>query len=1422
MDTGCSFSLLKRSFARVLGLTGPPHFLRLAVAGGHIYESHEREVMFRLMSLDGSYTTHPIPAITAKTISEPLPPVKLEPRHFPEIADLNFTYEYPQTRPQPVDLLLASSIVYELQKGDVIQCPTDIGPRAVRYLIGDALCGSYLVEGDGKKRAKMAKPVVFTGTAEEISPDPFNSEEIKNFIRLEQLGISNEEESEMTLAETEAVELFNSSIKYDEKGKFYTVKLLWKDDPKIHLDDNIGRALAVCQAARRRINKDPELDKLVSAAYLEQYNLKMATIVPKEEWKPDYPCYTMPSRPVYKDSSSSTPIRIVLDASANCRTTNKSLNHLLHRGPSLLPDVAKLMLRFRMHKYVVLTDCSKMFWRVHIAEEDRPFLRYMWKFNEDDDPILFQSIVSCFGLNDSPFKSMAVVHHHCNKFMLRFEKGAKAILASLYMDDASAAHDDDNELAEIASQMFALFNLGGFPTHKWVSNDPKILAAAKIPDEVKSDKKIQKFLGLTWDTEKDEICYSYNHVLKFSGEKSTKRKMLSELSSVYDVLGMVSPWTMKAKILFQKLWSFPDLGWDGELPDDIEAEWQEWREEARKMVSITLPRLCANPDEPKWLACFSDGSSAGFSCALYCVGKNEARLIFAKAKVAPTKTSEKEKGCKPLSIARMELLGCLISSRAASYVLSAFPPGYFYKTRYFVDSLITYYRVKNDYDQYKVWVARRLEEIQKKAGADNFFFCAGNLNPSDCNSRNMPVGDLTTNLLWFHGPPFLLRPENEWPAKKSLSPAEAAKILRGEYSEAEEAEKKKDAVATAVLNAQIFKIMRADAGSWVNRVISHYREWRKIITATTYYQRLILHLARKTNNSRLVEKIAGVIVSRGRAIRSPRFHASNSANNADEEEEEKQIEMLTKRLVERARVTSYFSLNERRSAECFWFRVAQKIAFPKVFADPNNMELYYDLEKYSAKFDKVGLIRSVSRLELSSTMPKSAVYPVILPKNSELTQKFVLDQHAVYGHMPKSHTYYHIKMIAVLVGGRNECNKILRKCTNWVCNPPRMMQQRMAPLPSVRVDNYITFEYAMIDFMGPFEVEHRYKHYGKTRKDVRKCYVSVMTCLYCRAVALELCENMTTETLLESFDRMFARTGTVSVLFSDNFKSYQKADRYLTDLFKRIDRDDIISQMGRKGIEWKFGIERAAWSQGAVEVMIKLCKGTLNRILNNHPTNPRPTPQQFTTMLLRCEAWMNDRPLGATLDEKNSIRPLTPSMLIRGRQLGSLPQEPLPLTEIPEKEHLTRMMAHRAHLQNEMWRTWQQEYLLKFQVGRLLASQHMPKLEVGMLLLLRDKKFKVNTWMIVKVIKLFPGTDGRIRRVEIETTKGTKLMRHVNDLAFLEWDIPAPVINEEGRPEAANGRSVLPPADAANGEGERTDRPTGPWTRSKQAASDAR
>ena len=75
----------------------------------------------------------------------------------------------------------------------------------------------------------------------------------------------------------------------------------------------------------------------------------------------DGPVHYVPLQLVVNEDSQSTLFRIVTNTSCKGPRTGKSLNSILAKGPNLLSDPYRILLRFRNRKYAISTDVTKAY-----------------------------------------------------------------------------------------------------------------------------------------------------------------------------------------------------------------------------------------------------------------------------------------------------------------------------------------------------------------------------------------------------------------------------------------------------------------------------------------------------------------------------------------------------------------------------------------------------------------------------------------------------------------------------------------------------------------------------------------------------------------------------------------------------------------------------------------------------------------------------------------------------------------------------------------------------------------------------------------------------------------------------------------------------------------------------------------------------
>lgn len=96
--------------------------------------------------------------------------------------------------------------------------------------------------------------------------------------------------------------------------------------------------------------------------------------------------YFVPHHGVVRESSTTTKLRVVYDASASS-TSGKSFNDIQMVGPTVQEDLLSILLRFRQHLFVITGDIEKFYRAVLVEPSQRPLQQILFRFNDLDSMI---------------------------------------------------------------------------------------------------------------------------------------------------------------------------------------------------------------------------------------------------------------------------------------------------------------------------------------------------------------------------------------------------------------------------------------------------------------------------------------------------------------------------------------------------------------------------------------------------------------------------------------------------------------------------------------------------------------------------------------------------------------------------------------------------------------------------------------------------------------------------------------------------------------------------------------------------------------------------------------------------------------------------------------------------------------------------
>ena len=158
----------------------------------------------------------------------------------------------------------------------------------------------------------------------------------------------------------------------------------------------------------------------------------------------------------------------------------------------------------------------------------------------------------------------------------------------------------------------------------------------------------------------------------------------------------------------------------------------------------------------------------------------------------------------------------------------------------------------------------------------------------------------------------------------------------------------------------------------------------------------------------------------------------------------------------------------------------------------------------------------------------------------------------------------------------------------------------------------------------------------------------------------------------------------------------------------------------------------------------------------------RVTDFQLTTILTEVEGLVNSRPLTPVSDSINDFEALTPNHFLIGRANANLPFSVSFETDMCSRKRWKQVQF----LVNQFWRRWKKEYLPLI-TTRPKWNKENKNIKTGDLVLMVEDDIHRGKWKLARVTKVFPGSDERVRVVEVKTATGVYI-RPVSKLCLLE------------------------------------------------------
>ncbi|XP_067208530.1 uncharacterized protein [Linepithema humile] len=734
LDSCAEQCIVSEHVVQALNLKRKPVYVVVNGTGGTTNAVAQSRVKLTLKFQRDTNFSLEFTALVLRRVSNLLPRRRVKPRegwsHLDglQLADPHFGV------PSRVDCILSSAVFGATLLPGIRKAVNPLeAPVAQETVFGWVLLGSSGPNDDPEDAASVHHISINHELTEAVARF-WETEEIPRVPRL-------------SPSDQQCLEHFRKTSSRNREGR-YVVRLPFSGTPQFSGIDSTARA---CMGRlERRFVKQPDVAAAYSAFMREYIDLGHMEVVPEDETNTRQ-FYYLPHHPVFKKDSGK--IRVVFNGSQK-DARGASLNSFLHAGPKLQKDLLVVLLRWCFFRYVFTCDVVKMFRQMLVHPEDLNWQRICWRFSPGSPLLSYSLLTVTYGTASAPFHANACLLDLAEKEADRFPLGSKLLKKNRYVDDFLAGGDTLEETAAAKTELISILSSAGMAVDKWAASHVDFLGAAEPLQHRKlSEIGTVSTLGLKWLPHSD--VFNFDVRLSSSPSAVTKRTILSQVATLFDPVGWVSPVVIRAKLLLQCLW-LQGADWDAQVTGELKQSWITYLTELMDLEAIRIPRWLGTGRTMEWhLHGFCDASERAFAATIYVVvpSTSSSRFLVAKSKVAPLKV---------ISLPKLELCGASLLTRLITAILPQLevPPA---QIHCWCDSQVVLSWLQSHPSKWKTYVATRVSEITTSLPTATWRHKSGH-NPADLATRGCSPRQLQGSEIWWKGPHWLTLSQAEWPS----------------------------------------------------------------------------------------------------------------------------------------------------------------------------------------------------------------------------------------------------------------------------------------------------------------------------------------------------------------------------------------------------------------------------------------------------------------------------------------------------------------------------------------------------------------------------------------------------------------------------------------------------------------------------------
>lgn len=154
--------------------------------------------------------------------------------------------------------------------------------------------------------------------------------------------------------------------------------------------------------------------------------------------------------------------------------------------------------------------------------------------------------------------------------------------------------------------------------------------------------------------------------------------------------------------------------------------------------------------------------------------------------------------------------------------------------------------------------------------------------------------------------------------------------------------------------------------------------------------------------------------------------------------------------------------------------------------------------------------------------------------------------------------------------------------------------------------------------------------------------------------------------------------------------------------------------------------------------------------------------------MAEVESLLNSRPLTHVSVDPKDLEAITPNHFLIGRNSSNIPPDVFDERDLNSRKRWRQAQT----LTDHFWRRWLREYVPALTETEIVRrrkwrTRSQSDAQIGDAVLVVEDNLPRGRWNLGRVVKTFPGDDGLIRTVEVQTKQGT-FKRSVAKLCLLE------------------------------------------------------